>query len=98
MLCSLTLGLTETIFMVVWAPVALHNRTRGWVRVTRVGGPWGIWQSLSMRTLAELLAALCLSTYTTFGSVIFLPTRRVTGGRVLVLSTCFLYWAPTRVA
>ena len=46
--------------MGVWAPMALHDRTCGWVRVARAGGPWSVWQSLSMRTLAELLAALWL--------------------------------------
>ena len=84
--------------MGVWAPMVLQDRTCGWVRVARVGGPGRVWWSLSMRTLAELLAALVTTACTTFGSVIFPPARRVREGRILVLSICFLHWAPTRVA
>ena len=43
---------------------------------------------------SKVIGGLMPSMYTTFGSVIFLPTRRVRGGRVLVLSTCFLHRAP----
>ena len=56
--------------MGVWAPMVLQVRTCGRVRVARVGGPWRVWWSLSMRTLAELLAALVTAACTTFGSVI----------------------------